>query len=1319
MSSATNAVDARHWRELKAGCLLRDRHRLHRQWEQLSRRGDASPEAWAQWHERVSVSMAALSARIAALPVPTYPEGLPVVAERERILAAIRDHQVVIIAGETGSGKTTQLPKMCLELGRGAAGLIGHTQPRRLAARTIADRIAQELQSPPGRIVGHKIRFQDTLEPGASIKVMTDGILLAEMSHDRYLEQYDTLIIDEAHERSLNIDFLLGYLKRLLPRRPDLKLIITSATIDPQRFSRHFGDAPVLEVSGRTYPVDVLYRPLDGDGGAPGGDEPSDDESRLENAILAALTEIDEIERAEPGVRPGGVLVFLPGEGEIRRVAARLRREPSRIRRDILPLYSRLAASDQNRIFSEPTGRRIVLSTNVAETSVTVPHIGYVIDTGLVRMSRYSVRTKMQRLPVEPVSQASARQRAGRCGRLSPGVCIRLYAESDWLARPAFTDPEIHRTHLASVILQMAGLGLGTVQQFPFIDPPDDRQVNDGYRLLEEIGALDRQRALTDTGRELLRFPLDPRLARVVTEASRLHCLHEALVIVSALSVPDIWLRTHDSPHAGDEARKPFEHERSDFLTHVTVWGAIEVERAARSGSAFRKWLLATGISYLRYNEWREVHRQLLLITTEAGWRLNDSPATYEMVHRALLCGFLTQIGMREEEREYRGTRGRRFLIQRSSSQHARKPKWIMAAEIVETRSVQARCVAAIEPDWVESLAAPLLRLRHFEPHWEKHQAAAVAFEETSLYGLVLTPRRRVQLSRIDPVQARELFIRHALVAGDYASRAACFTHNRDLLARVDYLEDKIRRRDLRVDDELLHAWFDERLPAHVCNGAGFEKWYRHALREQPALLCLQESDVYRSPDDAALAQAFPDTLQQAGTPLRVEYHFEPGRQEDGLTIEVPVALVNQVNTGALEWLVPALEKEKVTALIRSLPKALRKHFVPAPQVAEAFLASGPDRAQPLVTQLTSFLRRQARVDLIAAHFRFEELPAHLRAKVRVLGEQGVTLAQGSDVATLQRDTRDHFRAAVTDSLEPGLRGRSFTAWDFGSLPTEQVSTRGALVIRTYPAIVDKGDSVVIDACDNPDDAVWLSRGGVLRLVMLACAGQVRQWVRQPPFPDKTLVQYAHFGSREDLGEGYARAVLHHAVLFRQHLPQDRVGFDALLKAGRERIGDSGDAVRQAVASILLRYHRIMLEMSQRSSPAREACHADVRHQLKGLLPPRWLAVLEPDDIMNLPRYLEAVEVRLARLQGHVDRDEAQSRTLREWESRWQRLLSAWEASGDRTPAAVLRFRWLLEEWRVGLFAQGVKTLEPVSEKRISQRFSALESPLTAGRGKH
>jgi ATP-dependent helicase HrpA len=1319
MNNPLAPPDAGGWRKLRERCLLRDRHSLHRQWERLSRSRDASPEEWSRWQERVSASIAALDLRVSQLPLPVYPPDLPVVMDRKRILAAIRDHQVVIVAGETGSGKTTQLPKMCLELGRGASGLIGHTQPRRIAARTIANRIAEELGSPPGRYVGYKVRFQDTLEPGACIKVMTDGILLAEMARDRFLTQYDTLIIDEAHERSLNIDFLLGYLKRLLPRRPDLKVIITSATIDPQRFSRHFDDAPILEVSGRSFPVDVLYRPLDPENVGSPAEEPADDESRMENAILAALAEIDDIERSEPGVRPGGVLVFLPGEGEIRRVAARLRREPSRLRREVLPLYSRLGTSEQNRIFSPPSGRRVVLSTNVAETSVTVPHIGYVIDTGLVRMSRYSVRTKMQRLPVEPVSQASALQRSGRCGRIAPGVCIRLYAEMDFHSRPPFTDPEIHRTHLASVILQMAGLGLGTLQQFPFMDPPDDRQVNDGYRLLEELGALDRQRALTVTGRELLRFPLDPRLSRVVVESSRTHCLREALIIVSALSVPDIWIRAHDSPHAGDEARKPFDHERSDFITFVTVWNTIQAARAELSGSAFRKWLLAAGISFLRYNEWHEVHRQLLLVAVEAGWKENDTPADYEVIHRALLSGFLTQVGVRDDEREYRGTRGRRFMIQRSSPQSSRKPKWILAAEIVETRNVQARCVAAIEPEWVEELAAPLLRFRHFEPHWEKKQAAAVAYEESSLYGLVLTPRRRVQLSRIDPEQARELFIRHALVAGDIESRAPCFSHNREVLSRVEYLEDKVRRRDLRVDDEALFAWFDERLPPAVTNGAAFEKWYRGACRHDQGLLCLAEKDVVRSPEDSEAAQAYPDTVEQGGAPLRVEYHFEPGRDDDGITIEVPVALVNQVNSGTLEWLVPALEKEKIVALIKSLPKVLRKHFVPAPQFADAFLASGPDRGEALLPQLTDFLRRQARVDLQSVHFHLEDVPSHLRAKVRVLGEQGETLAQGSDVPLLQRDTREQFREAVTATLQGPGKGKLFRAWEFGDLPREQVSAKGALIIKTYPAIVDTGEAVTIDICDNPEDALWLSRAGVLRLVILGFAQQVRQWVRQPPFPEKTLIQYAHFGSREDLGEGYARAVLHHAMLHRHALPSTRGEFDALIKAGRERIGASGDAVRQAVAAILERYHRIVIDMDRQASPARESCHADIRRQLKRLLPSRWLAVLEPEDIMNLPRYLEAIEVRLSRLQGNVDRDEVSTQLLAEWQSRLDRLTAAWQASGVRVPASVQRFRWLLEEWRIGLFAQGLRTLEAVSEKRISQRFDSLEAPATAGRRKH
>ncbi len=1288
--------------------MLRDRFRLSKALEKLGQTPtEQNVGLWRKTQAAIQRSVVLRATRDAARPTVVYPANLPVSEARDDIMQAILDHQVIIIAGETGSGKTTQLPKMCLELGRGVAGMIAHTQPRRLAARTVATRIAEELQSPLGKYVGYKVRFQDTLEEGAYIKLMTDGILLAEIQHDRFLDQYDTLIIDEAHERSLNIDFLLGYVHRILPKRPDLKVIITSATIDQGRFSEHFRGAPVLEVSGRTYPVDVLYRPLQQESQSEDdAAEPVDDEYEIEHGIVKAVEEIDRIDRESGHARPKDILVFLPGEGEIRRVATRLRRYGPK-HTEILPLYSRLSNAEQNKVFAPHAGRRIVLSTNVAETSITVPNIGYVIDTGLARVSRYSVRTKVQRLPIEGISKASARQRAGRCGRIASGVCIRLYSELDFNRRPDYTEPEILRTNLAAVILQMTGLRLGEVARFPFVEPPDQRQINDGYRLLEELGALQQRTQLTDIGRQLLRLPVDPSIGRMVVASQKFGCLREMLVVASALSVQDVWTRPHDQQQAADEARRRFQHDSSDFLSLVNLWDACETHRSEQSGNAFRQWLLENFVSFLRYREWRDVHRQLKLLIQEFGWQENQQPADYALFHKAILTGFITNIGCKDDEREYSGTRGRRFVIQRGSALTHRKPKWVVAAEMVETQRLYARYVAAVEPEWIEEVGEHLIRRSYFEPHWEKKQAAAMAFEQSTLYGLVINPKKRVSYSRIDPVMSRELFIRHALVAGDYSTRAPYHLHNQKIMSDVAYLEEKSRRRDLLVDDAVLYDWFDARVPAQVVNGTSFEHWRKQTERTQPLVLFLTEKDVLRSETDEALWQEFPDQIEVSGTSLRIDYQFEPGKSQDGITVEVPLPLINQLNAGTLEWLVPALEKEKCVAMIKSLPKALRKYFVPAPQFADAFLATQPDRTQSLKAQLTRFLRQQSRVDLQPEHWQEQELPEYLRAKIRIVDDAGNAVKEGRDVEELQRELRGEFKIAVSELQKSRISSERYTRWTFGDVPREQSTAKGALIVKSYPALVDKGDGVELEIFDNPALAEHVMRQGALRLFLLALPQQAKQLSKVPGMKDAVAIKYAHFGNREDLGEGLCNAAFYQNFLYKQVTPWTQQSFSERLEAQRGSVIACGERTQKAVADILERYHRIVIQLGKTENPARKRAYADIRQQLQHLLVPHWIVVTDLDELIHFPRYLEAIEVRLSRLQGNIDRDQQASELVQHW---WRRYEQRCQALKHEThlPFGLLRFRWLLEEWRVALFAQGLKTAVPVSEKRVTQAWEQV-----------
>lgn len=961
--------------------MLRDQQRLRRrlQGARKIKNPDAQLAVAAEVESDIAAARQKVQARAASYPRITYPESLPVSQKKQDILNAVRDHQVVIVAGETGSGKTTQLPKICLELGRGVKGLIGHTQPRRLAARTVANRIADELETPLGGSVGYKVRFNDQVGENTLVKLMTDGILLAEIQQDRLLMQYDTLIIDEAHERSLNIDFILGYLRELLPKRPDLKVIITSATIDPQRFSRHFNNAPIIEVSGRTYPVEVRYRPVVDDG---------DDTDR--DQLQAIFDAVDELGREGPG----DILIFMSGEREIRDTADALNRL-NLPHTEVLPLYARLSNSEQNRVFQSHHGRRIVLATNVAETSLTVPGIKYVIDPGTARISRYSFRTKVQRLPIEPVSQASANQRKGRCGRVSEGVCIRLYSEQDFLSRPAFTDPEILRTNLASVILQMTSLGLGDIAAFPFVEAPDKRNIQDGVRLLEELGAIatadNGHYQLTPQGRQLAQLPIDPRLARMVLEAQKSGSVREVMIITAALSIQDPRERPMDKQQASDEKHRRFADKDSDFLAFVNLWDYLQEQQKANSSSQFRRLCRNDFLNYLRVREWQDIYTQLRQVVKELGLPINSTPSDYRSVHTALLTGLLSHIGQKDaDKQEFTGARNARFSIFPGSGLFKKPPKWTMVAELVETSRLWGRIAARIEPEWIEPLAQHLVKHSYSEPHWSKSQGAVMASEKVTLFGLPIVAARQVNYGAIDPLLCRELFIRHALVEGDWQTRHAFFRDNQKLRAEVEELEHKSRRRDILVDDETLFGFYDRRIPNDVVSGRHFDSWWKNAAKQQPDLLNFEKEMLIKDGANKISALDYPNFWHQGNLKLRLSYQFEPGTDADGVTVHIPLPILNQVEEQGFEWQIPGIRRELVIALIKSLPKPVRRNFVPAPNYAEAFLGRVTALELPLLDVLERELRRMTGVTVSRDDWQWDQVPDHLKMTFREIGRAHV-----------------------------------------------------------------------------------------------------------------------------------------------------------------------------------------------------------------------------------------------------------------------------------------------------------------------------------------
>jgi ATP-dependent helicase HrpA len=1272
-------------------CLLRDIPDLHKQLYRLQRRcrdRQAVGRGVERLAARIAQSRQCVERRLAGAPAPEYPPALPVVERRESIMASIRDNPVVIVCGETGSGKTTQLPKICLELGRGARGKIGHTQPRRIAARSLAARIAEELGSVLGEQVGYKVRFQDRVQDSSYIKVMTDGMLLAEVQSDPELLEYDTLIIDEAHERSLNIDFLLGYLHRLLPRRPDLKIIITSATINPERFSEHFGAAPIIEVSGRTYPVEIRYRPLQGE------DEDQKDRGRGQ-AILDAVDEL-----AAEG--PGDVLVFLPGERAIRDTAELLRKHHPPAT-EILPLYARLSAAQQSQVFRPHRGRRIVLATNVAETSLTVPGIRYVVDTGLARLSRYCYRTKVQRLPIEAVSQASASQRAGRCGRVAAGVCIRLYGEDDWQARAEFTEPEIQRTNLAAVILQMVALGLGRIEQFPFVDPPDARLIRDGYKLLHELGAVDDAQHLTALGREIARLSLDPRLARMVLAAREGHCLTEVLIIVSALEVVDPRERPLDHAQAADEKHALFRDDKSDFLAYLNLWNVFQEQARQLSQNKLRKWCREHFLSFLRMREWIDVHRQLLSQVKAQGMSCNQAQADYRSVHCALLSGLLGNLAFQVQPNEYVGARNVKFSLFPGSSLAKHKPKWLVAAELVETGRRYLRTAAAIEPAWVEPLAQHLVRRSYSEPHWEKKRAQVVAFERVTLYGLALVSRRRVNFGPLDPETSRELFIRHALVRGEFNTHAAFAKHNRQLLAELEQLEARSRRRDLLVDEQDLYRFFDQRLPAQVFDGPHFERWWKRVRQDRPHLLHLDRDQIMLHAAEGVTREQFPDSVQVRGMKLPVRYRFAPGEADDGLCVQLPLAALNQLRANDFDRLVPGLLREKVTLLIKSLPKQLRRHFVPAPDYAEACIAAMQDSESGLLDALGEQLQRISGVAVPAALWRPELLPQHLFAFFELYDEHANLIGSGRDIDELQARFGARAQQRFAGVVDTRYERSEIRDWDFGALPEFVELQQAGVGLRGYPALAVSGDQIQLRLFDDPPQALRSHREGLLALFRNKAGRAIKEIRRAVPELQKQMLWFSSVASGEVLQADLERAVLQAAFLPDDAEVRDAESFRRNLASGTPRLVALATDIGRWSFEALQAWHDLNRVLKGSVSPQMIAAVNEVREQVGGLIYPGFVAATPLRRLPHLGRYIRAAQLRLEKLPGNVQRERKNAAIVARYQQRYRQA-----AGAHQQQAGLAELRWMIEELRVSLFAQELGTAEKVSAERLDRLWAEL-----------
>ncbi|MEV4334685.1 ATP-dependent RNA helicase HrpA [Streptomyces sp. NPDC049597] len=1307
---------------LLAGASLRDAHRLGRRLEGARR--IRKPEARQAVLDEIAADAEKSAARTARraerVPEITYPEQLPVSQKKDEILQAIRDHQVVIVAGETGSGKTTQIPKICLELGRGVRGMIGHTQPRRIAARTVAERVAEELRTPLGEAVGWKVRFTDQVNQDSTfVKLMTDGILLAEIQTDRELRAYDTIIIDEAHERSLNIDFLLGYLAQLLPRRPDLKVVITSATIDPERFSRHFGDAPIVEVSGRTYPVEVRYRPL--------LEEDSEDSDR--DQITAITDAVEEL----MGEGKGDILVFLSGEREIRDTADALNKKQYRFT-EVLPLYARLSHAEQHRVFQPHTGRRIVLATNVAETSLTVPGIKYVIDPGTARISRYSHRTKVQRLPIEPVSQASANQRKGRCGRTSDGICIRLYSEDDFLSRPEFTDAEILRTNLASVILQMTAAGLGDIEKFPFIDPPDHRNIRDGVQLLQELGAFDPaekdpRKKLTPLGRKLSQLPVDPRLARMVIEADKNGCVREVMVIAAALSIQDPRERPADKQAQADQQHARFKDETSDFLAFLNLWRYVREQQKERGSSSFRRMCKQEYLNFLRIREWQDIYSQLRTVAKQMGMHVEEPAAgegvPEQAVHVSLLSGLLSHVGMKDvkssgaeggkntAKNEYLGARNAKFAIFPGSALFRKPPRFVMSAELVETSRLWARVNAKIEPEWIEPLAQHLLKRTYSEPHWEKDAAAVMAYEKVTLYGVPIVAQRKVNYGRIDPETSRDLFIRNALVEGDWRTHHKFFADNRKLLTEVEELEHRARRRDILVDDETLFDFYDQRVPEHVVSGAHFDSWWKHKRREQPDLLDFEREMLINEKAGAVTKDDYPDSWRQGRLKFRVTYQFEPGADADGVTVHIPLQVLNQVTDEGFDWQIPGLREEVVTELIRSLPKPVRRHYVPAPNYAKAFLERAVPLQEPLSLTLARELQRMVGVPVTADDFDLSRVPDHLKITFRIVDERRRRLAEDKDLEALKLRLRPKARQALSKAAaSSGPSGESLERtglkdWTIGTLTRVFETRRAGQPVKAYPALVDAGESVSVRLFDTEDEQAQAMWQGTRRLIMLNIPVSPAKFASDRLTNQQKLALSRNpHGSVQALFEDCAMAAADRLIADHGGPAWDEESFRKLFDKVRADLVDLTVRTIDQVQQILAAWQACERRLKATNSLALINNVQDVREQLAALMPAGFVTRTGLRRLPDLMRYLVAVDRRLQQMPTAVQRDTTRMEKVHEMQDEYAWLLEQLP-QGRPVPQEVLDIRWMIEELRVSYFAHALGTAYPVSDKRIVKAIDA------------
>lgn len=1325
-------------------CLRRDVREFAKRLAGLKRRareGKPVDRGCGELERRIAASCAKVEARRGLPLTLEYPAALPVAERREDILTALREHQVVVVAGETGSGKTTQLPKLCLELGLGRRGLIGHTQPRRLAARSVATRLAEELAVPLGEQIGYQVRFTDQSSDRTLVKLMTDGILLAETQHDPDLNRYDAIIIDEAHERSLNIDFLLGYLKRLTERRPDLKIVITSATIDVERFSRHFatrqagGDmlpAPVIQVSGRTYPVEVHYRPL--------VREADDEEDRtLQEGILHAVEEIEAIERDKRWFHgPRDVLIFLPGEREIRETADTLRRAELKST-EILPLYARLSNAEQNRVFQPHAGRRIVLTTNVAETSLTVPGIRYVIDPGLVRISRYSYRAKVQRLPVEPVSQASADQRKGRCGRVAEGVCIRLYGEEDFLARPAFTDPEIQRTNLASVILSMLSLRLGDIEAFPFVDAPDPRFIKDGFRLLFELGAVDERQRLSDIGRRLARLPIDPRLARMVLAGAENGALRDVLIVVSALAVQDPRERPADKRQAADQAHRIWQDPDSDFVAWLNLWNGFEAARHEFSGNRLRRWCREHYLSYLRLREWHDTFRQLRQLLNDmdiqvppapppatsgqddgapgeagrggaalAAQRRGESVGSVEKstnaLHQALLSGLLSHLGQLLENREYLGARNRKFFVHPASGLAKKSPKWLMAGELVETSKLFARQVARIQPEWIEPLAGHLLKRSYSEPHWEMKRAQVVAFEQVTLFGLPIVARRKVHYGPIAVGEAREIFIRRALVEGEFRTQGEFFAHNRALIDEVEDLEDRARKRDILVDEEVLFDFYDQRLPEGIVNGKGFEQWRKWAEADDPAILKFDRAALMARGAEDVTGGQYPDELQLNGVRYPLSYHFSPGASDDGVTLTVPAAMLAQLPVARLEWLVPGLLREKCIALLKLLPKSVRRQVVPIPDWVDAALETLVPDDTPLTAALGEFLRVKTGLRLSPDDWRSDQLEPHLILNVRVVDHDGNVLGEGRDPEALARRFETAASQGARALAEAAGTGEPLDELPDEPLPESRVTTQAGIRVEAYPALVEDGEGLAVELFDHPDKAREAHRRGITRLAMQRLPELVRSISRLQAL-DRCALLFAKVGSKRQLVDDMVFAVFQQVVAV-DPLPRSRQEFEQRLGATRAELVPAAESLVVTLERALSGHLAVTKALKGNLSLALALVYNDVNAQMRRLVHPGFISEAGA-WLEHYPRYMDAAAIRLEKAPRERHRDQLLMHEVQDFERR----LAARRASSQRAgldDPALIEFGWWVEELRVSLFAQQLGTLIPVSSKRLEKRWAEI-----------